>query len=121
MGKEVGKRFLKGIPASPGIIIGKACVFEDILHLVERRSVEEGRAEEEVARLKQAIREVIDELIRDNLRLSKEIGTKEAEIFLIHMAILEDPYFISRIFQEIRENGINAEASVLKQIDKFKN
>ncbi|MEM4721120.1 MAG: phosphoenolpyruvate--protein phosphotransferase [Candidatus Methanomethylicaceae archaeon] len=120
MEKEIAKHFLKGIPASPGIIIGKACVFQDILHLVERRSVEGGRAEEEIARLKQAIRGVIDELIQDNLRVSQEIGKREAEIFLAHVAILEDPYFISRIFQDIRENGINAEASVLRQIDEFK-
>ncbi len=120
MEKEIAKRFLKGIPASPGIVIGKACVFQDILHLVERRSVEKGRAGEEIVRLKQAIREVIDELIQDNLRVSREIGTEGAGIFLAHVAILEDPYFISKIFQDIRENGINAEASVLRQIDEFK-
>ncbi|MGQ9788919.1 MAG: hypothetical protein ACUVQM_06440 [Candidatus Hadarchaeaceae archaeon] len=44
MEKEIAKRFLKGIPASPGIVIGKACVFQDILYLVERRGVEEGHA-----------------------------------------------------------------------------
>ena len=120
MEKEIAKRFLKGIPASPGIVIGKACVFQDILYLVERRNLEEGHAEQEIARLKQAIRGVIDELIKDNLRVSQEIGKREAGIFLAHVAILEDPYFISQIFQDIRENGINAEASVLRQIDEFK-
>jgi phosphotransferase system enzyme I (PtsI) len=120
MEKEIAKRFLKGIPASPGIVIGKACVFQDILYLVERHNVEEGHAEQEIARLKQAIRQVIDELIQDNLRVSQEVGKREAEIFLAHVAILEDPYFISKIFQDIRENGINAEASVLRQIEEFK-
>ena len=120
MEKEIAKRFVKGISASPGIVIGKACVFQDILYLVERRNLEEGHAEQEIARLKQAIRGVIDELIQDNLRVSQEIGKREAEIFLAHVAILEDPYFISKIFQDIRETGINAEASVLRQIDEFK-
>jgi phosphotransferase system enzyme I (PtsI) len=120
MEKEIAKRFLKGIPASPGIVIGKACIFQDILYLVERRNVEEGHAEQEIVRLKQAIRQVTDELIQDNLRVSQEIGKREAEIFLSHVAILEDPYFISQIFQDIRENGINAEASVLRQIEEFK-
>jgi len=120
MEKEIAKRFLKGIPASPGIVIGKAFVFQDILYLVERRNLKEGYAEQEIVRLKQAIRKVIDELIQDNLRVSQEIGKREAEIFLSHVAILEDPYFILQIFQDIRENGINAEASVLKQMDEFK-
>lgn len=114
MEKEIAKRLLKGIPASPGIVIGNACVFQDILYLVERRNVEKGHAEEEISRLKQAIRQVTDELIQDNLRVSQEIGKREAEIFLSHVAILEDPYFISQIFKDIRENGINAEASVLR-------
>ena len=78
MEKEIAKRFLKGMPASPGIVIGKACVFQDILYLVERRSVEEGHAEQEIVRLKQAIRHVIDELIQDNLRVSQEVGKREA-------------------------------------------
>jgi len=120
MEKEIAKRFLKGIPASPGIVIGKAFVFQDILYFVERRNLKEGYAEQEIVRLKQAIRKVIDELIQDNLRVSQEIGKREAEIFLSHVAILEDPYFILQIFQDIRENGINAEASVLKQMDEFK-
>jgi hypothetical protein len=33
------------ISASPGIVIGKACASQDILLLVERRDLEEGRAE----------------------------------------------------------------------------
>ncbi len=61
MKKEIGKRFLKGTSASPGIVIGKAHVFQDILLRVERRSLEEGRAEADIIRLNQAIRQVIDE------------------------------------------------------------
>ena len=121
MEKEIAKRFIKGISASPGIVIGRACVFQDILLHVEKRPLEEGHAEKEIARLKQAVRQVIDELIQDNLRISQEIGKKEAEIFLSHVAILEDPYFISQIFQDIRESGINAEASVLREKKSFKN
>jgi phosphoenolpyruvate-protein kinase (PTS system EI component) len=64
MEKEIAKRFIKGISASPGIVIGKACVFRDILYLVERRNIEKGHAEGEISRLKKAIRQVTEELIR---------------------------------------------------------
>jgi hypothetical protein len=37
MEKKIGKRFLKGIAASPGIAIGAVCVLQDIFLLVERR------------------------------------------------------------------------------------
>ena len=56
MHEEISKWFLKGIAASPGIVIGKAYVLQDILLMVERRSLEEAHAEQEVARLRQAIR-----------------------------------------------------------------
>jgi len=39
MEKEIQRRLLKGIPASPGIIIGRAYVFQDILLRVERCSL----------------------------------------------------------------------------------
>jgi phosphotransferase system enzyme I (PtsI) len=112
MQKEIDKRFLKGIAASPGIVIGKAYVFQDILLLVERRSLEEGRAEKEITRLNQAIRQVIDELIEDHFQTYRRTRKREAEIFLTHIAILKDPYFISRVVQDIRNNGVNAESAL---------
>jgi phosphotransferase system enzyme I (PtsI) len=119
MHEGISKWFLKGIAASPGIVIGKAYVLQDILLMVERRSLKEAHAEEEVTRLKQAIRRVIDELMEDNLQMSKRIGKKEAEIFLTHLAILKDPYFIAQILKDIRENGVNAESAVMREVDKF--
>jgi phosphotransferase system enzyme I (PtsI) len=116
---EISKWFLKGIAASPGIVIGKAYVLQDVLLMVERRSVEEAHAEEEVARLKQAIRRVIDELMEDTSQMSQRIGKKDAEIFLTHLAILKDPYFIAQILKDIRENGVNAESAVMREVDGF--
>ena len=119
MESEISKRFLKGIPASPGIVIGKACVFQDILLRVEKRTLAEEQTEQEVARLKEAVRQVIDELMEDHFQASQRIGKTEAAIFLAHVAMLEDPYWIARILKEIRENGMNAEAAVLRQVDEF--
>lgn len=119
MEREIAKRYLKGIPASPGIVIGKACVFQDILFRVETRTLAEEQTEQEVVRLKEAIRQVIDELMEDSFQTSQRIGKKEAAIFLAHAAMLEDPYYIAGIMKEIRENGMNAEAAVLRQVDEF--
>jgi phosphotransferase system enzyme I (PtsI) len=119
MHEEVSKWFLKGIAASPGIVIGQAYVLQDILLMIESRSLEQAYAEEEVARLKQAIRQVIDELMEDSSQISLKIGKKEAEIFLTHLAILKDPYFITHLLKDIREKGVNAESAVMRQIDEF--
>jgi phosphotransferase system enzyme I (PtsI) len=119
MEKEISKRFLKGIPASPGIVMGKVCIFQDILYLVEKRTLEEDDTVAEVSRLKVAVRQVKEELIQDQLRVLREIGKREAEIFLAHVAILEDPYFIAKVIQDIRGNGTNAEAAVMGKIEEF--
>ncbi|MGQ9694004.1 MAG: phosphoenolpyruvate--protein phosphotransferase [Thermodesulfobacteriota bacterium] len=120
MEKKLASRLIKGIPASSGIVMGKSCVFQDIFYYVEKRNLEGGGdVEQEILRLKQAVRQVRDELIQDQLRVAREIGKREAEIFLAHVAILEDPYFISRVIQDIRENGTNAEAAVLEQVQEF--
>jgi len=119
MQKEIDKRFLKGIAASPGIVIGKAYVFQDILLLVQRRDLEDGHAEKEISRLNQAIHQVIDELIEDHFQTSKRTQKQDAEIFLTHIAILQDPYFIAQVVQDIRENGVNAESALMKPVDEF--
>ena len=84
MRKEISKRFLKGVAASPGIVIGKAYVFQDILLLEERRDLEGAHAEKEVARLNQATRQVVDELAEDYFQTSTRTQKQEAEIFLTH-------------------------------------
>jgi phosphoenolpyruvate-protein phosphotransferase (PTS system enzyme I) len=119
MHEEISKWFLKGIAASPGIVIGKAYVLQDILLMVERRTLEQARAKEEVNRLKQAIRRVIDELMGDSSQMALKIGKRDAEIFLAHLAILQDPYFIAHILKDIWENGVSAESAVIKQVDEF--
>jgi len=117
--KAIDKRFLRGIAASPGIVTGKACVFRDILLLVETRHLEQCSAEKEIIRLHQAVHQVVDELIEDNFKTSKKAQTNAAGIFLTHIAILRDPYFISGITQDIRENGVNAESALMRQVDQF--
>ena len=96
-----------------------ACVFQDILLRVQRRTVAQEETEEEALRLKEAVRRTIEELIEDNFRMSRKIGKEEAAIFLAHAAILEDPYYVARILKDIRENGMNAESAVLRQVDEF--
>jgi len=57
--------------------------------------------------------------MEDNFQISQKIGKKEAAIFLAHVAMLKDPYFIAQILKDIRENAVNAEAAVLRQVNEF--
>jgi phosphoenolpyruvate-protein kinase (PTS system EI component) len=65
MEKKIGKRFLKGIAASPGIAIGAVCVLQDIFLPVELRRTGDRPSEEEAARFMLAVRAVTGELMED--------------------------------------------------------
>lgn len=71
------------------------------------------------ARLRQTIRRVVDELMEDSSQMALRIGEKDAAIFLAHLAILQDPYFIAQILKDIREKGVNAESAVIRQVEEF--
>ncbi|MEO0248833.1 MAG: phosphoenolpyruvate-utilizing N-terminal domain-containing protein, partial [candidate division WOR-3 bacterium] len=120
MEKKIGKRFLKGIAASPGIAIGQVCVLQDLFLLVERRRTGDRPSDEEVARFMVAVRGVTSALREDYGRLSRGTHQVGADIFLAHLAILEDPYFIGEIIKDIREHGATAETAVLEQVDEFR-
>jgi phosphoenolpyruvate-protein kinase (PTS system EI component) len=118
--EKISRHSLKGIAVSPGIAIATVFILQDSLLLVERRNVHQGNVEKEVSRFTRAIRELIDELRNDSFEVSKSARKQEAEIILAHIAILKDPYFVGRIVQDIRKNEVNAESTVVKQVDEFR-
>lgn len=120
MEKKIGKRFLKGIAASPGIAIGAVCVLQDIFLLVERHRTGDRPSEEGAARFMLATREVTAELREDYGKQSRAVHQGGADIFLAHLAILEDPYFIGEVIKNIREYGATAETAVLEQVEEFR-
>lgn len=80
MEKKIGKRFLKGIAASPGIAIGAVCVLQDIFLLVERRRTGDRPSEEEAARFMLATREVTAELREDYGKQSRAVARGALEL-----------------------------------------
>lgn len=96
-----------GIPASPGIAIGKAYILVKKEDLVVKRTIDDPAREK--ARFHQALADTkahIDALIR----AAQENGRKEsAEIFAAHGLLLEDPELINTVDARIKEEKANAE------------
>lgn len=100
---------LKGIGVSQGYGIGKAVVICDIS--TDYSNVKYTGAENEKARLQDAVDSFIDETKKLAEALKKSAGEAEAEILSGHIVMLSDPFMLSQM-QEHIEAGSVAEKAV---------
>ena len=85
-----GRSVLHGTPVSPGIAVAPAFVYGDILDEIEVRRIDASEVDGEIARFRDAIALVKEELLRDAKHVSEQLGQDEADVFLVHSMILED-------------------------------
>lgn len=119
---RLGEKLIKGIPVSPGVAMGKVCIHKDIFAHVPTYTIEDNQIGFEIQKLKKAIREVEEAIRRDHENVRRQLaygGYGDAEIFSAHLSILEDPHFLSEVFEKIAIQRINAAGAVLLQIRRF--
>ena len=104
---------VQGVAVSPGIAVGPAFVFGDILNEVETRTIRPEEVEGEIARFRAAVELVKEELARDAARITDQLGQEHADVFLVHSMILEDrsavvaPLLIGdEVIPALREGGV---------------
>jgi phosphoenolpyruvate-protein phosphotransferase (PTS system enzyme I) len=107
-----------GIPASPGIAIGQAFIYDNTNFWIEEKNIPLERVEEEKARFKKAVDKVIKDIkaLRDNLKT--RIGKENATIFDPHIMLLEDPAVTEETF-ELIEKGKCAEFAFFRTTRKI--
>ncbi|MGF9769658.1 phosphoenolpyruvate--protein phosphotransferase [Bacillus albus] len=110
---------IKGIAASPGIVIAKAFRLENPELIVEKIAVT--NTDQEVERFEQAIETSKSELegIKEHAR--KELGEDNAEIFAAHLLVLSDPGLINPIMDKIKQEQVNAEFALKEVATMFVN
>ncbi|MBI3287649.1 MAG: phosphoenolpyruvate--protein phosphotransferase [Chloroflexi bacterium] len=107
---------LRGIPASPGIALGPALIYQPPTLQVERRHIQDPGAEGErftqaVVRAKAAIADL-------QAQATARLGPGEAAIFEAHRLFLEDPVLLDKVRQRIAER-VNAEAALLDALEGY--
>lgn len=100
---------LKGIGASQGYGIGSAVIIKDAM--LDYKAVKYSTAQEEKDRLHNAVDEFIAETKALVENLKQSAGEKEAEILEGHLMMLQDPFMLSQMEENI-DNGAVAEAGV---------
>jgi len=108
---------LKGLPASRGIAIGRAFIYQSEEPEVASYCVED--VEAELSRLEQALEASREQLEKIRVKAEAEAGKEIAEIFDAHILILEDPAFLDGVKTRIAEQKMNAEAAVAEVVREY--
>ena len=112
---------LQGIPASPGIVIGRAWVLSDRGEIKGRFRLlftEEEQAHE-VARFQTAMDQAHDDLTRLRQEVAAEFP-EHAHLLELHLFILKDQMLNDETLRLIREDRLNAEWALDQAFEKIK-
>lgn len=106
---------LRGIPAAPGVAIGKAVLFDSEELLIPKRAITEAEVSAEVARLEEALDQTRHQLLAIQQRLAEEMGDEHAQIFNAHLLVLEDQALHDEIVNGLKSQRLNVE-TILNEV-----
>jgi phosphotransferase system enzyme I (PtsI) len=110
---------LKGIPAAPGLVIGKAFVLGSEELEVKKRSVLESQIPKEIVRFEEALIKTRTEILNIQKKISKEMGIRHAQIFNAHLLVLEDRTLIEGVISRLKKEKICIEYIFLEVLKKY--
>ena len=121
MEEEKKNIVLKGIGVSPGVVTGKAYLFDRLDAQVSFYKLEnEAMIAKDIRRLRAAVKASEEELLRLKHRLAEMEEVKHFYIIDVHLMILRDRSFIDHIIGQIREMSANAEWAVRVTTEKYR-
>lgn len=95
---------LRGIPASPGIVVGPVHLLRWEVPEVRRRLIDDAEIEPEIDRLHAAFDSARERLRHLRTRAEAQAGPKEAAIFDVQLSILDDKSLTESVEALIRQN-----------------
>ena len=98
------ERTIRGIPASPGIVVGHVHLLRWEVPDVRHRIIPDETVSAEIARLHDAIERAKERLRHLRQRVETTAGPEEAAIFDVQMSILDDRDLTRGIEELIRQN-----------------
>src|SRR5690554_1425610 len=108
---------LKGIAASPGIVMAKAFYLTTELYIPKHEKIE--NPDVEVKRFQEAVQVAVDEITQLHKKTEERLGANKAEIFESHLLILEDPELVDVIIDKIKDDHYNAEYALYEVSKEF--
>ncbi|OOF65857.1 phosphoenolpyruvate-protein phosphotransferase PtsI [Rodentibacter sp. Ppn85] len=109
---------ISGIPASPGIVFGKALVLKEEKIVLDTTPISDDQIETEVARFYKGRDAAVEQLNSIKDRAFASLGEEKAAIFEGHLMILEDEELEEEIIDYLRSHKVNAGVAASKIIDQ---
>jgi len=110
---------LKGIAASPGIVIGRAFLLEEEEFYIIKRTIEPADIKQEIIRFRKALAETEEEMNGIRQRVLKQLGKRHVRLFDAYLLILDDPILRDDVIRMVMEQRVNAEYALQMVIDKI--
>lgn len=100
---------LKGIPAAPGIAMGKALFVDSEALDMPKRSITPPEVSLEVLRLEEAMIKTRHQILDIQKRLAADLGPEHAAILNAHLLVLEDQSLREEIIHGLKTQLLNVE------------
>jgi phosphoenolpyruvate-protein phosphotransferase (PTS system enzyme I) len=113
------EKVFNGVPASPGITIGKIFMLSGDVARVEKRTLREEEIESEINKFNLAITKAKDEIEVLRQKAAESFGEESAQIFEAHQMMLEDVLIIDETIRRIRTDKTNADMAFLEIMETF--
>ena len=115
-GKQIG---LKGIPASPGVSIGRAFLLDSEEIAIPKQPIPASNIPQEIARFEEALTQTRREILEIQDKISQELGIEHAEIFNAHLMFLEDRVFIEEVIGRLKNEQVSLEHLFAEVLRKY--
>jgi len=110
---------MKGVPASPGIAIGKVYILKGDLVKVEQRDVEKSQIQSEIDSFETALELTKADLMNLQSKAKSKIGKEGEKLFDVYKLLLEDVAVIDETISRIKSERKNADYVYYSVMVKF--
>lgn len=115
------KHLVKGIPASPGIAIGKVYLLNRGKIQIEEKNLNEKETQQEIERFKNAVEMAKQELMSLRKDAAEKLGEEAAKIFEVHQMLLDDQLIIDETIKRIATERKNADLIFYHRMKNYQN
>lgn len=110
---------LKGVPAAPGVAVGKCFILAGEKFTIPRREIPESQVPEEIVRFERALAKTTDEIVQSRRRVSEVLDEEHASILDVHLLVLEDVKLIQETMNMVKKEKVNVEYAFSKVLEEI--
>ena len=119
MASAASPQFLRGVPASPGISMGRVFLLDSEEITITRRHIAPEQIPQEIARFEEALIQTRQEILDIQRRIGQELGGEHAEIFNAHLLVLEDRALIEEVIARLKSDQLAVECIFFDVLKRY--